>query len=160
MATHEQPRTGKATVAAGWPVRVLTVDDQPPFRDAARMVVDATPGFAWAGEVTSGAEAVEAVTERELDLIVMDVRMPDMDGIAASALVRRARPGVAVLLVSSDPLACPVADLLRSGAIGFAAKRNFRPALLRALRARLIAPAAPLRRAPGPLSPDLEPTRP
>jgi DNA-binding NarL/FixJ family response regulator len=115
-------------------VWVLAVDDQRPFREAARRVVDATAGFAWAGEAGSGAEAVNLVRERAPDIVIMDIRMPDMDGIEAARQVAAERPDVTVLLVSAEPLASPAADLLRSGAAAFSRKQNFGPALLRLLR--------------------------
>jgi len=115
-------------------VRVLAVDDQPPFREAARQVVDATAGFAWAGEAASGAEAVELVRASEPDIVIMDVRMPGMDGIEAARRVMAECPRVAVLLVSAEPLATPAADLLRSRAIAFSRKHEFGPALLRLIK--------------------------
>jgi DNA-binding NarL/FixJ family response regulator len=118
------------------PVRVLAVDDQSPFREAARQVVDATAGFAWAGEAASGAEAVEVVRRAEPDIVIMDVRMPDMDGIDAARRVRAVCPSAVVLLVSAEPLISPAADLLRSNAAAFSRKHEFGPALLRMLKLR------------------------
>jgi DNA-binding NarL/FixJ family response regulator len=123
-------------------VWVLAVDDQRPFREAARRVVEATAGFAWAGEAGSGEEAVNLVRERAPDIVIMDVRMPDMDGIEAAQRVAAERPGVTVLLVSGEPLASPAADLLRSRAAAFSRKQNFGPALLRLLKLRQDAGAA------------------
>jgi DNA-binding NarL/FixJ family response regulator len=114
---------------------VLAVDDQPPFREAARRVVDATAGFAWAGEAGSGAEAVLRVRECRPDIVIMDVRMPGMDGIEAAQQVIAECPGVAVLLVSAEPLTSP-ADLLRSRAVAFSRKHDFGPALLRLIKER------------------------
>jgi DNA-binding NarL/FixJ family response regulator len=124
-------------------VWVFAVDDQRPFREAARRVVDATAGFAWAGEAGSGEEAVNLVRECEPDIVIMDVRMPDMDGIEAARLVAAECPDVTVLLVSAEPLASPAADLLRSRAAAFSRKQNFGPALLRLLKPRQGASAAP-----------------
>ena len=123
-----------ATDLSAAPVRVLAVDDQRPFRNAAREVVDATAGFSWAGEAGSGAEALEFVRASEPDIVIMDVRMPDMDGIEAPRRVMAVCPDVAVLLVSAEPLASPAADLLRSRARAFARKQEFGPALLRLLK--------------------------
>ena len=121
---------------------VIAVDDQPVFRQAARRVVDATAGFAWAGEASSGEEAVQLVRDKEPDIVIIDVRMPDMDGIEAARRVIAERPDVTVLLVSAEPLASPTADLLRSRAAAFSRKQNFGPALLRLLKGRQDASAA------------------
>ena len=68
----------------GVPVRVLIVDDQPPFREASRMVVQFTDGFEVAGEAANGEEAIAMVGELRPDLVLMDVQMPGIDGIEAT----------------------------------------------------------------------------
>jgi DNA-binding NarL/FixJ family response regulator len=118
------------------PVRVLVVDDQAPFRDAARQVVDATAGYAWAGAATSGEEALALARACAPGIVVVDVRMPGMDGIETARRLTEAQPGVAVLLVSGEPLDSPAADLLRSRAVAFSRKHTFGSALLRMVKTR------------------------
>jgi DNA-binding NarL/FixJ family response regulator len=66
------------------PVRVLIVDDQEPFRMAARLVVEATDGFEVAGEADSGEESVELAEELKPDLVLMDVNLPGINGLDAT----------------------------------------------------------------------------
>ena len=114
-------------------VRILTVDDQPPFRDAARRVIEATPGFESVGELASAEEAFAFLRRGAADIVIMDVRIPGTSGLEAAQRLSRERPDVVVILVSGerqDPR-----ELAGCGAKGFASKRHFGPALLRRLRA-------------------------
>ena len=84
-------------------VQVLVVDDHEPFREAAAAVIAATPGFAVAGLVSSGEESISAVHEHHVDLVLMDVNLPGMDGLAAAAwLCELADPPVVVLVSTHD----------------------------------------------------------
>ncbi|TME80505.1 MAG: response regulator transcription factor [Chloroflexi bacterium] len=82
-------------------VRVLTVDDHASFRSTARALVAATEGFEVAGEVATGEEAVAAVERLHPDLVLMDVRLPGIDGYEATRQISRIRPEVVVVLVSA-----------------------------------------------------------
>jgi DNA-binding NarL/FixJ family response regulator len=74
-------------------VRVLIVDDQAPFRRAARNVVDLTPGFIVAGEVETGEAAIDAVRLQQPDLVLMDVHLPGIDGPEATRRILAASAG-------------------------------------------------------------------
>lgn len=112
-------------------VTVLTVDDHPRFLEAARAVVEATPGFCWAGGASSGIEALAAVDREEPDLILADVNMPEMDGFELARELARSHPETLVALISAQhPDELPRAD---SGGQTVLAKENLRPSWLRAL---------------------------
>jgi DNA-binding NarL/FixJ family response regulator len=84
-------------------VQVLVVDDQEPFREAAAAVIEATAGFAVAGVVGSGEESLLAATAHQVDLVLMDVNLPGIDGLTASARLRElADPPVVVLVSTHD----------------------------------------------------------
>ena len=83
-------------------VGVLVVDDQTPFRRVALEVVEATPGFEPLGEAASGEEALALVAQLSPELILLDVRMPVMDGIETARRLSAVHPGGVVVLISID----------------------------------------------------------
>jgi DNA-binding NarL/FixJ family response regulator len=82
-------------------VRVLVVDDQAPFRTAARMVVEATDGFEVVGEAETGEESVELTRSLRPDLVLMDVNLPGIDGLEATRRILAEGDPVVVLLLST-----------------------------------------------------------
>lgn len=112
---------------------VVTVDDQPYFRAAARDVIALTGGFEPVGEASSGAEALDVVAELEPALVLLDVRMPGMDGIETARRIKARRPATVVVLVSIESLGDVGDAAAASGAAALISKRGFGPAVLRRL---------------------------
>jgi DNA-binding NarL/FixJ family response regulator len=118
-------------------VRVLTVDDQAVFREAVRELLVDTPGFEHVGEASSGPDAIAAVTRTETDLVLLDVHMPEMDGIETARRIAAQAPDVVVVLVSADdPDDLPV-GATSCGAAAFVPKRDLAPRRLTRLWASL-----------------------
>src|SRR5690348_16581357 len=83
-------------------VTVLAVDDQPVFLRAARELIAATPGFSQVGQAASGQEALELAAALHPDLVLVDVRMPGMDGFETAQRLVQSEPGALVVLISLD----------------------------------------------------------
>jgi DNA-binding NarL/FixJ family response regulator len=119
--------------AVSVPVPVLIVDDQAPFRRAAKAVLAATPGFDAVGEAESGEQALDLVGALAPALVLMDINMPGIDGIEASRRIVDGHPGTVVFLLSTyraDDLPAGARDC---GAAGYIHKEDFGSAVLRDL---------------------------
>ncbi|WP_432054431.1 response regulator [Streptomyces sp. bgisy022] len=117
-------------------IRVLLADDQRLVREAFAMLVDSADGMEVVGQAGTGREAVALARARRADLVVMDIRMPDLDGIEATRLIAADDDlaGVKVLVLTTYDTDENIVDALRAGASGFLVK-DTRPAdLLDAVR--------------------------
>ena len=106
-------------------VQVLIVDDQEPFRSAARMVVEMTDGFEVAGEAESGEEGVKLAAELQPDLVLMDVYLPGIDGMEATRRITSADDPPRVLVMSTHESVEFAQAALAAGAIAFIPKSQF-----------------------------------
>jgi len=111
-------------------VKVLVVDDQAPFRAAAKRVVAMTAGFDVIGEATSGEEAVDMAAALEPDLVLMDINLPGINGIEAVRRIEGARPQTVAFLLSTYAVADLPADARTCGAVAYIHKEKFMPQLL------------------------------
>lgn len=112
-------------------IRVVVADDQALLRGSFRVLVDSEPDLEVVGEAATGSEAVAVALEMRPDVVLMDVRMPEMDGIEAT---RRVRDIARVLVVTMFDLDAYVYDALRAGASGFLLKDTPPADLLAAIR--------------------------
>lgn len=106
-------------------VRVLIVDDQEPFRSAARMVVEMSDGFEVVGEAESGEEGVELAAELHPDLVLMDVYLPGIDGMEATRRITSADKPPRVLVMSTHESVEFADAATAAGAIAFIPKSQF-----------------------------------
>lgn len=111
---------------------VLVVDDLPAFRRTLRNVVAVCEHFELAGEASSGEEAISVVDRQPVDLVLMDVKMPGIGGIAAADQLRQTHPDVLVVLLSVTPENALPANLFTCGA-EFCHKERFGPEVLDSL---------------------------
>ncbi len=111
-------------------VSVLIVDDQAPFRRAARAVVTVTAGFEVAGEAESGEEAVALAGELHPGLVLMDINLPGISGIEATRQITAAAPDTVVMLLSTYQ-AADVPDVADCGAAAYVHKEQFGPDVVR-----------------------------
>ena len=109
------------------------VDDHATFRMAARAVVDATAGFETVGEATTGEDGVAAAFRLQPDVVLMDVRLPDIDGYEAARRISPHLPSVVICLVSTADEALHGESATRSGAAGVVRKQDLCPGVLEAL---------------------------
>lgn len=114
-------------------IRVAIADDQQLVRAGFRMILDAEAGFSVVGEAADGLAAVNLVTREEPDVVLMDVRMPHLDGIEATRQITASGVATRVLVVTTFDVDEYVARAVRAGASGFLLKDTPPDELLRAI---------------------------
>ncbi|MFW5943304.1 MAG: response regulator [Chloroflexota bacterium] len=116
-------------------IRILIADDHPLYRDGLRALIDAAPDLQLLGEAASGSEAVALATDLQPDVILMDVKMPDGDGIEATRTILHTSPHIAILILTMLEDDNSVFAAMRAGARGYLLKGASHDEMLRAIRA-------------------------
>ncbi len=130
-------------------IRVVVADDQSLVRGSFRLLINHTPGLVCVGEAGTGREAVELARRERPDVVLMDIRMPDMDGVEATRAIRRGARALEtrVLVLTTFDLDEYVIGAFRAGASAFLLKDTMPDELTESIRAvaagdRLVAPSA------------------
>jgi DNA-binding NarL/FixJ family response regulator len=116
-------------------IRVLIADDHGVVREGLRMFLDLDPDIAIVGEASDGEEVVRLACLLRPDVVLMDVLMPVMDGIAATSAIRNALPETEIVALTSVLEGATVVDAVRVGAIGYLLKDTQAPELRKAIKA-------------------------
>jgi len=120
---------------AGESIRVLVADDQAAVREGLATLLDLTPGIEVVGQARDGAQAVELVAEHAPDVVLMDLHMPGVDGIAATERVTAEHPGTRVVVLTTYADDSSIQGALRAGALGYLTKDADRVQIARAVQA-------------------------
>src|SRR4026209_2638564 len=100
-------------------LRLLIADDHPVFRHGIRTLIEATPGLEVIGEATTGDEAVTLVEQLKPDLILMDIKMPGLNGVEATRRIIQSNPDARVLVITMFEDNASVFPAMRAGARGY-----------------------------------------
>jgi len=118
-------------------MRVLIVDDHPVTRDGLRSALSTSDDVEVVGEASNGEEAVAAVKELSPEVVFMDVRMPGMDGLEATRVIRDIAPDTKVILFTIEESRAAIADAIRAGVSGYLLKDVSASELIQAARLAL-----------------------
>jgi NarL family two-component system response regulator YdfI len=116
-------------------IRVLIADDHEVVRDGLKLILETEPDFVVVGEAADGRAALRLVRELGPDVVLMDLRMPGLDGLAAMDLIRAERPAAAIVILTTYDEDDLMARGLQAGARGYLLKDTTRQALFDTLRA-------------------------
>ena len=116
-------------------VRVLVADDHPVVRSGIRGMLASDPAFEVVGEAANGREAVALTLRERPDVVLMDLRMPDLDGASATAEIRAKRPETQVLVLTTYDTDSDIVRAIDAGAIGYLLKDLPHEEISRAVRA-------------------------
>ena len=116
-------------------IRLIIVDDHPVVRTGLQGMLAGQPDFEVVGEATTGAEAVEMVAQHQPEVVLMDLQMPEMDGVAATAEIKSQHPETHVLILTTYDTDADILRAVEAGATGYLLKDAPREELFHAVRA-------------------------
>lgn len=119
---------------AGKPARLLIAEDHALVREGLRAMLAGAGDLEVVGEAENGLRALQMCRSLTPDLVLMDVRMPEMDGLEATKRIKEAQPEVGVLMVTTHQNPDYLLEAVRSGAAGYVLKESSKPQLLSAVR--------------------------
>lgn len=117
------------------PIRVVLVDDHPMYLDGLRLALDATPGIEVVGEAATGTAGIEEAARHQPDIVIMDVNMPDLNGIEATRRVVAESPHIGVIVLTMFDEDESVFQAMRAGARGYLLKGADHADIVRAVTA-------------------------
>lgn len=117
------------------PITVVTADDHPVFRQGIASVLASAPGFRLVAEATGGREAIALYRSHRPDLVLMDIQMPDLDGVEATHSIRHEFPHAAIVVLTTYEGDALVMRAMKAGAAGYLLKSAARHEMLETLRA-------------------------
>ncbi|HVF10002.1 MAG TPA: response regulator transcription factor [Abditibacteriaceae bacterium] len=106
-------------------IRILLVDDSPAFRMGAKLFLTSDPGYEIVGQASSGADAIQQVSQLHPDLVLMDLKMPGMDGLEATRRIKTQPGAPNIVIVSLHDNSAYVEAAANAGADGFVSKAEF-----------------------------------
>lgn len=130
---HVPANTATVEIGERNGIRVLIADDHPMVRQGLRSMLN-TRGIEVIGEASDGQEAVDRVRELKPEVVLMDVRMPDMDGLTATEIVKEEAPGTSVIIVTSYESKDYLRRAIEAGAAGYLLKGMSRDSLIEAIK--------------------------
>ncbi len=116
-------------------VRILIADDHEVVRRGVRTLLESQPGWVVSGEAATGREATEKVTQLKPDVVILDISMPDLNGLEATRHIVRNSPKTKVLLFTIHESERVMAEMLEAGALGYVLKSDAAESLVAAVRA-------------------------
>lgn len=117
------------------PLRILLADDHVTMRSGLRLLIENEPDMTVVAEVSEGDAAVESAIALQPDVLVMDISMPGMNGLAATRALKKRQPDIAIVTLTRHADNAYVQELLRAGVSGYVLKRSPPTELLHAIRA-------------------------